>query len=482
LIDYLAIENPLFLVSRISSLLGGLCTWLLEKGNKHGVSKRQVAWFILEVLEDPSRELWRVYITNPAWQKYFPEVLCLAEWERLLQWLRDRYGLVAGHRIESELVGRVRGEATVRDNDRPGLNVLGHFCTRSGLQSSANSVVESLKHVGIGTCCRDVPLALERSDRERTEYLELEVYDSTLVHVQPTIPLAECYRRAGLYPRGDVYRIAMWYWELSEVPDEWQLSAEHLDELWAPTRFIADALRRRIRDIPVFELTPGVHLEGIAPFDRGRLGISSAHTLFLFVFDMCSYLERKNPLGLIKAFRLAFRKHEKVRLVIKASNMGLYPEEASLLRDSADRANVILLEETLTRAELYGLMRECDCYVSLHRSEGLGLTMAEAMLLGRPVIGTGYSGNLDFMDRGNSILVGCDQVPLARQIGPYSKDLLWAEPSTVEAAEAMRWIHENHDEARALGERARISAEEKLSLQASGRRYARRLEEIQRKR
>jgi glycosyltransferase involved in cell wall biosynthesis len=104
--------------------------------------------------------------------------------------------------------------------------------------------------------------------------------------------------------------------------------------------------------------------------------------------------------------------------------------------------------------------------------------MAEAMFLGKPVIATGYSGNLEFMDRGNSLLIGHKLVPVGRQIGPYSKDWLWAEPSIVEAAEAMRWIHENADEARALGVRARISAEETLSLQAAGKRFARRLEEI----
>ena len=156
----------------------------------------------------------------------------------------------------------------------------------------------------------------------------------------------------------------------------------------------------------------------------------------------------------------------------------MHPEEATRLRAAARQAGAIILEQTLPRGELNGLIQACDCYVSLHRSEGFGLTMAEAMLLGKPVIATAYSGNLEFMDRGNSLLIGYELVPVGRQIGPYPKDLLWAEPSVVEAAEAMRWIHEHADEARALGAKSTDSAEETLSLQAAGKRFARRLEEI----
>ena len=253
--------------------------------------------------------------------------------------------------------------------------------------------------------------------------------------------------------------------------------SKSLDEVWAPSRFVAHALRE-ILEVPVMELTPGVEVGEVIPFDRALLGVPQSHTLFLFIFDAGSVTERKNPLGLITAFRRAFRSDDKATLVIKAGNLRRHPEEASRLRAAARQAGAIILDQTLPRGELNGLIQACDCYVSLHRSEGFGLTMAEAMLLGKPVIATGYSGNLEFMDRDNSLLIGYELVPVGRQIGPYSKDLLWAEPSVVEAAEAMRWIHENADEARALGARARISAEETLSLQAAGKRFARRLEEI----
>jgi glycosyltransferase involved in cell wall biosynthesis len=270
----------------------------------------------------------------------------------------------------------------------------------------------------------------------------------------------------------------MWYWEFGQAPPEWRRITESLDEVWAPSRFVGHALRE-ILEVPVMELTPGVEVGEVIPFDRSLLGVPQSHTLFLFIFDACSVAERKNPLGLITAFRRAFRSDDKTTLVIKAGNLRkMHPEEASQLRAAARQTGTIILDQTLPRGELNGLIQACDCYVSLHRSEGLGLTMAEAMLLGKPVIGTAYSANLEFMDRGNSLLIGYELVPVGRQIGPYSKDLLWADPSVGQAAEAMRWVHENANEARALGARARISAEETLSLQAAGKRFARRLEEI----
>ena len=317
---------------------------------------------------------------------------------------------------------------------------------------------------------------LQVSRLDRSRYLGLEVFDTTLIHVQPDSYFDTCYARAGLNPRSDVRKIGMWAWEFQQVPAQWRRIAEPLDEVWAPSRFVTQALKE-VLDVPVLDMTPGVELGEVAFFDRSRLGVPQSHTLFLFVFDANSVTERKNPLGLIAAFRRAFRSDDKATLVIKAGNLGMHPEEASRLRAAARQAGAMILEETLPRGELNGLIQACDCYVSLHRSEGFGLTMAEAMLLGKPVIATAYSANLEFMDRTNSLLIGYNLVPVGRRIGPYSKDLLWADPSIVEAAEAMRGSMKTRIR-REPGADARNSAQERLSLLAAGKRFARRLEEI----
>ncbi len=531
LIDFQGLENPLFRIARMPHLLEELGTWLFQHGSKHGISSQQVWWFLLESAEDPIRELVRVYITNPAWQNHFPDAMSPPGWKRLTHWLRDRYSLDATgcnyqshsplrpieefqaayrswlaqgyslpHDVNCDLktsllleapeivvgveteeisrwVDRVRSDLAAHGTEPTGLNVLGHFCSPCGLQASAVSIVKSLQLVGINSSCRDVLAELHGSTLDRSKYLGLEVFDTTLIHVQPD-RYETCYAKAGLNPRPDVHRVGMWYWEFGQAPPEWRRITESLDEVWAPSRFVGHALRE-ILEVPVMELTPGVEVGEVIPFDRSLLGVPQSHTLFLFIFDACSVAERKNPLGLITAFRRAFRSDDKTTLVIKAGNLRkMHPEEASQLRAAARQTGTIILDQTLPRGELNGLIQACDCYVSLHRSEGLGLTMAEAMLLGKPVIGTAYSANLEFMDRGNSLLIGYKLVSVGRQVGPYSKDLLWADPSVGQAAEAMRWVHENADEARALGARARISAEETLSLQAAGKRFARRLEEI----
>jgi len=530
LIDYQGLENPLFRIARMPNLLEGLGTWLFQHGSKHGISNQQVWWFLVESAEDPIRELIRVYVTNPAWQKHFPDAMSPPGWKRLTHWLRERYSLDAtgcDHQSHSPLrpieefqaayrsrltqedssprdvkgdsgifmlleasegevgieteeiapwLDRVRRDLNADSIERTGLNILGHFCTPSGVQASAISIVKSLQLVGIHSYCRDVLAEPHLSSLNRSKYLGLEVFDTTLIHVQPDY-CESCYARAGLNPRPDVHRVGMWYWEFGQAPLEWRRIARSLDEVWAPSRFVAHALRQTL-EVPVMDLPPGVEVGEVIPFDRALLGVPESHTLFLFVFDANSVTERKNPLGLITAFRRAFRSDGKATLVIKAGNLRRCAEEDSRIRAAARQAGAIILDQTLPRGELNGLIQACDSYVSLHRSEGFGLTMAEAMLLGKPVIGTAYSANLEFMDQGNSLLIGYELVPVGRQIGPYSKDLLWAEPSVFEAAEAMRWIHENADEARALGERARISAEETLSLQAAGKRFARRLEEI----
>ena len=422
-------------------LLEGLGTWLFQHGSKHGISSQQAWWFLLECAEDPIRELVRIYTTNPAWQKHFPDAMSPPGWKRLTWWLRERYRLDAigcdyqshsplrpieefqaacrsrlaqGYSLPYDVNGDLKtsllleapeSDLAAHGTEPTGLNVLGHFCSPCGLQASAVSIVKSLQLVGVGTSCRDVISEPHVSMLDRSKYLGFEVFDTTLIHVQPTPYYETLYARAGLNPRPGVHRIAMWYWEFGQAPAEWRRIASSLDEVWAPSRFVAHALRE-VLEVPVMNLTPGVEVGEVIPFDRSLLGIPQSHTLFLFIFDAGSVAERKNPLGLITAFRRAFRSDDKATLVIKARNLRSHPEEASRLRAAARQAGAIILDQTLHRGELNGLIQACDCYVSLHRSEGFGLTMAEAMLLGKPVIATGYSGNLDFMDRGNSLLIG----------------------------------------------------------------------------
>ena len=214
----------------------------------------------------------------------------------------------------------------------------------------------------------------------------------------------------------------------------------------------------------------------VKPLPKKYFGLDERF-LFFFMFDISSVMERKNPLGLFRAFRRAFPKGE-AQLVVKATRGESFPEDTATLRKAAEKAEVTLIERLLPRDEVMGLMAACDCYVSLHRSEGVGLTMAEAMLMGKPVVATGYSGNLDFMNDDVSLLVDHRMVPLGRDIGPYPAEASWAEPSEEHAAELMRRVFEARDEATRMGERAREHAMSVLSLDAAAKRMATRVQEI----
>jgi glycosyltransferase involved in cell wall biosynthesis len=166
-------------------------------------------------------------------------------------------------------------------------------------------------------------------------------------------------------------------------------------------------------------------------------------------------MERKNPIAVIDAFRSAFNKKDEVMLVVKSTNARYNQEAFQKLKNDVKEENILIIDRYLDRDELYCLMDVSNCYVSLHRSEGFGLPMAEAMFLGKPVIATGYSGNLEFMNVDNSFLVKFRLVELQRDFGPYKKGNVWAEPDIEHAGELMRFVVDHPEEARQVGIRGR---------------------------
>jgi glycosyltransferase involved in cell wall biosynthesis len=274
-----------------------------------------------------------------------------------------------------------------------------------------------------------------------------------------------------------VYRIAYWAWELDAIPEEWVELTPLLDCIWAPTQFVADAFRKRM-PLPVHEVLPGVELSEIEPVGKADFGIPPANYVFLFMFDMCSQMVRKNPLAVIEAFRAAFRRDEKATLVIKVSRGRSHPEAFAILGAAARAAGVILIDEVFSRARAYGLIQMCDCLVSLHRAEGFGLCLAEAMLMGKPVIATNYSGNLSFMHRGNSLLVDYELIEIAADNPIYKRRNHWADPSIEQAASHMRYCFDHRADAAVLGNKGRADVEQKLSLKAAGQRMAEQLASV----
>jgi glycosyltransferase involved in cell wall biosynthesis len=430
----------------------------------------------------PAEQLRLAYARSPGWIGAHPRAFdSTAEATALLAWLASpAAGLPQPQRRWCADAMRA-GLAT--ELARPAVNVMGHFCYPNGLRVSVEAVSNALEASGVAVARRDVRTSFD-SDRAHIRYGGLEGADVTIIHVQPGDLFRKAYERADLAERSPrTYRIAYWYWELDEAPRAWAEVARSVDEIWTATGFVADALRRVVVDRPVQVLSPGVQLGPFTPCPREALGAPArgeGRFAFLFSFHMASIGERKNPLGLIRAFRRAFSPEEPVDLVLKTTSEPRHAAELKALRAAGTGANVTIIDRVFTPDETLALMDGCDAYVSLHRAEGLGLTMAEAMLLGKPVIATRYSGNLAFMDDSNSLLVDCAVRPLGRAFPPYDAGARWAEPSEAHAAQLMRGLYDDRAAAAALGQRGQQSARRSLDLGTAGQRMAARLAEIRR--
>lgn len=282
--------------------------------------------------------------------------------------------------------------------------------------------------------------------------------------------------------RGD-YRIGCWYWETPDFPEQWTNRFDLVDEIWVATRFVADAIRAKAT-VPVVVMPPMVQPPRELRDRRWLLtllpDISDEEFVFLYQFDAASVPFRKNPEGVVEAFRQAFSPDEPVRLVLKLLNGHAEPDLMVKLHAAAAGQRMSMLDRALENDDRLRLVASADCFVSLHRSEGLGLSIAEAMAYGLPVVVTGWSGNADFTHADNAAIVPYDLVPGAQAHGPYPAGTQWAEPKLDVAATLMRrvWTDKRWREAMAQAGAATIA--QRYSAGAAGTAMRERILRIQR--
>jgi glycosyltransferase involved in cell wall biosynthesis len=507
---------------------GSFFRWLVRHGcDEMGLRLEECWWWLLSTNENQAAEVVRIYLMSPSWQLAHPAGLTRFGSAALAAWIADSYGIspdatwlqpsswhtgltaadelrigFAAHRswqlacpdgfttpdrasaLLEFLAGpkgglpsedrawcdarRTDGTASLMAN--VGLNVIGHFCYPSGLRVSVEALSEAIELAGIAVSRRDVRTS-PNDDPQHSYFAGVELHDITVIHVQPEPFFSTVYQRADLSPRHPrTYRIAYWYWELETAPAHWVEIASTVDEVWVATRFVAAALRRAL-PVPVRIVFPGIKIGRFMPLAREAFDIpgwQDGHFTFLFSFHMASVMERKNPLGLIEAFRRAFRSDEPVVLILKTTSSPQHAHDLQRLHDAAEGANIRVVDQVMSSDRNLALMNAVDAYVSLHRSEGLGLTMAEAMLLGKPVIATRYGGNLDFMDDNNSLLVDCELITLDAAEPPYDAGCRWAQPSISIAASLMRRLFDDPVAAAALGARGRTDALRRMSPESAG--------------
>jgi glycosyltransferase involved in cell wall biosynthesis len=272
----------------------------------------------------------------------------------------------------------------------------------------------------------------------------------------------ELQRMAFLYPRPAMegrYRIGYWAYELERLPKAWRRTASVLHEIWVPSRFVADAATASLEPGPIISVMPHptADLSVVRP-DRARFGLAPDAFVILSLFDLRSTRARKNPDAAINAYLRAFPEPDgRSLLVCKVVAAEASPQEFEKLKArSRGRRDIVLLTDRLDDAGVWTLIASCDVLLSLHRAEGYGLTLAEAMKLGRCVVATAWSGNMDFMTAENSIPVSYKLVPIddpqRQYIAPH---LVWAEPDVTAAAMALCALAADPTLRSRLGERAR---------------------------
>jgi glycosyltransferase involved in cell wall biosynthesis len=386
--------------------------------------------------------------------------------------------------------GPAVGDAPI--GEIPGVNCIGDFAGGTGLVEATRRLVQTVASSGVDVEVTDFDVPLPKSPvrrlpqvdelpRRRSHDIELWCVNvNEFRHVDDST----------LRPPGEPHRyvIGVWAWEAPSLPGWARNEVGRVDEIWVPSRFVRRAFRSATnKPITVWRHVVDASLPG--DWRRSNFGLPDDAVLFFFNFDASSSDGRKNPWGVIQAFERAFTDDQRrgpARLVLKTQNLDTHPPLRAALQASLDRVNGILIDEELPRDRMNALLGSIDVYVSLHRAEGFGLGIAEAMFLGKPVIVTAYSGNMDYTTRTNSCLVGYTPRPVEQsdhRLTPHAREvyepgLTWAEPNVDQAARWMRYLYDHPEERARVGAAGSQTVRNQFNPETVGNLVAKRLTEI----
>lgn len=359
-----------------------------------------------------------------------------------------------------------------------GVNISGFIKKQFGLGVAVRSTIKSLEAAGVPYVVNDFNLKVSDfvGNQEFVGVSPHHPYGINIIQINPDM-LPYVVENVDREYFTDKYNIGYWAWELEDFP-----KADHVfklfNEIWVPSSFCAEAVSQ-VSPIPVLKFMHAIE-PASAILPKEKLSLPADRFIFLTMFDYYSSMERKNPLAVIEAYEKAFGKnHSETLLVIKSSLSREFANDKKKLLDRIDdNASILLIEEIMPEEKLYSYMNCCDCFVSLHRSEGFGLTMAEAMYFGKPVIATEYSANSEFMNVNNSFLVKYDLISTEEHYNFVSGRGFWADADTNDAAEKMKFIFQNQDLAKKIAQKGQEHIEQKLSPEAIGRKMKMRLDFI----
>lgn len=323
-----------------------------------------------------------------------------------------------------------------------GINLVGFARSEFGLGEDvrmASRVLEAagIPHGVVDMAADTASVARRADDSLAARLIEAPTHPMTMLCMSP-FDAATLWLKRGHAIFDERYIVGYFVWELERLPAAWHEVALLVDEIWAPSQFAAASFRAQ-EFRPVRYLPPLVELPAVPKLSRKQLGLPARKFLFICPFDPNSFITRKNPDGVVHAFRRAFpidsADADRVRLLLRVNGATEGPGWTKVQQAVADDPRVVVIEGTMERGRALAMLAASDCLVSLHRSEGFGRNIAEAKLLGVKVIATGYSGCLDFLEPEEC--VGFDRTPVGADY-PYGAGLCWAEPDLEDAAAKMR--------------------------------------------
>lgn len=353
-----------------------------------------------------------------------------------------------------------------------GVNVFGYLNTESGLGEAGRLLVRALRSVDYPVSTIGVASAVSKNNVPFTIDKEWK-YNKVIMSVNSNELTHTTYHLRDYLK--NKYVIGQWFWELEYFPPSMHMGFNYVNEVWSPTEFITKAIDKyapntvKVNKMQLPLLAPEYDTE----INKIDIGVEPDRYMFFFTFSFYSMVNRKNPAAIINAFKKAFKPNEGPVLVIKSANGDKHYSKLKELQALTEgRTDIKIIDKVLEPTKLAALLNITDCYVSLHRSEGLGLSIAEAMALGKPVIATNYSGNTEFMNDYVSLLMPWDYVDVGMGNDVYPPTAKWAEVDVIAASQAMRYVYEHQNSAKIMGQHAKEHIETHFSLEATGKRMA----------
>ena len=407
-----------------------------------------------------------------------------AKLKPLLQWvdpkIRSRFKAIILRSV-FKMIYSVESDISYDAGLKKGVNLIGYPHADIGEGEFVRQTARSFSRIDVefGIYNYTLENQLSQNDQRLASFTRPDnPYAINIFHLKPDQVEASIIRLGESFVAGRL-NIGYWVWELSEFPDAWMGPLKYFHEIWCPSRFVQSAVSD-CSTRPVLYMPPGFEIEEPKGFDRAYFKLPEDRFLYLFVFDFKSYISRKNPLGCIQAFQNAFpRGNKTVGLVIKSMDGHQYPAEFKGLNEATrSDPRITCIDATFTSEEVTGLMSVCDTFVSLHRSEGIGLSIAQSMLLGKPVITTNYSGNTDFTRPDNSCLVDYKLTPVKEGEYQFWEGQVWADPDLDHAVEHMRRLAEDKTYRDTVAQAGRSYIKTFHNPEVAGKTYRSRLVEL----